>query len=353
MMKALRNSIVVLLMVALLAVAGCGKPAVESEQTGPAPASAAVVKDGLGREVKIDGEVKSIVSSYGIALHMVVALGAADRIEAIDVPSMKSDFFKATIPQSAQGKSVGSPQELNIEEVAALEPDLVLVPGRNQEMVESLSKRGIPVFGVVAETPEELNSTMLNLGKALGREKTAREFVDYYDATIKDVKERLAGIDEAQRPNVYLVGPMGALSTCSSDMYQHELIQLCGGTNVAAQLQGKLDGHGWLEIPAEQLIAWDPDVIVVVQYASGVKPEDILSDNRFKNVKAVKNKQVYWFPSHLNPWDYPSPQAVLGVKWLAATLHPDRFPGVDMQAEADEFFNRFYGKSFTSMGGKL
>lgn len=351
-MKAFRNTVMVLLMVALLALPGCGKTATEPQNEDSKAASSIVVKDGLNRDVKIDGKVERIVSSYGIALHMVVALGAADRIQAIDVPSMNSDFFKATIPQSSQGKTVGSPRELNIEEVAALDPDLVLVPGRNQEMVESLEKRGITVFGVVAETPQELNSTMLNLGKALGKEKVAQEFVDYYDQTIKDVKKRLADLEESQHPGVYIVGPMGVLSTCSSDMYQHELIDLCGGKNVASQLQGKLDGHGWLEIPAEQLIAWDPEVMLVVQY-SGAKPEDILNDSRFKNIQAVKNKQVYWFPSDLNPWDYPSPQAVLGVKWLAATLHPDSFNDVDMQAEADDFFNRFYSKSFTSMGGKL
>jgi iron complex transport system substrate-binding protein len=351
-MKVFRNTTVLILMVALLALSGCGKPASEPQNKDSKTAFGIVVKDGLNRDVTIDGNVERIVSSYGIALHMVVALGAADRIQAIDVPSMKSDFFKATIPQNAQGKSVGSPRELNIEEVAALDPDLVLVPGRNQEMVESLEKRGITVFGVVAETPQELNSTMLNLGKALGREQAAQEFVAYYDQTIQDVKDRLAGLEKSQRPRVYLVGPMGALSTCSSDLYQHELIELCGGENVAAQLQGKLDGHGWLEIPAEQLITWDPEVILVVQY-SGAKPEDILKDNRFRNIQAVKDKKVYRFPSQLNPWDYPSPQAVLGVKWLAATLHSDRFKDVDMQAEADGFFNRFYGKSFTSMGGKL
>lgn len=350
-MKAFRNSIVFVLMVALLALSGCGKQTAE-QQDGGSKAPSIVVKDGLNRDVTIDGKVERIVSSYGIALHMVVALGAADRIQAIDVPSMKSDFFKATIPQNAQGKSVGSPRELNIEEVASLNPDLVLVPGRNKEMVESLEKRGITVFGVVAETPQQLNSTMLNLGKALGREQAAQEFVAYYDQTIQDVKDRLAGLEKPQRPRVYLAGAMGALSTCSSDLYQHELIELCGGENVAAQLQGKLDGHGWLEIPAEQLISWDPEVILVVQY-SGAKPEDILNDSRFKNIQAVKDKRVYRFPSQLNPWDYPSPQAVLGVKWLAATLHPDRFKDVDMQAEADNFFNRFYGKSFTSMGGKL
>ncbi|NLG32781.1 MAG: ABC transporter substrate-binding protein, partial [Syntrophomonadaceae bacterium] len=185
-MKAFRNSVMLILMVALLALPGCGKPATAPQNEGAKAVSSIVVKDGLNRDVKIDGNVESIVSSYGIALHMVVALGAADLIQAIDVPSMKSDFFKATIPQNAQGKSVGSPRELNIEEVAALDPDLVLVPGRNQEMVESLEKRGITVFGVVAETPQELNLTMLNLGKALGREQVAQEFVDYYDQTIKD-----------------------------------------------------------------------------------------------------------------------------------------------------------------------
>lgn len=251
----------------------------------------------------------------------------------------------SNIPNMA---SPGSPHELNIEEAIALKPDLILVPGRNQELVETLEEKGLNVFGVVAEDLDQLKDTMLELGKALGQEEQAEEFVKYYDDVIKDVQEKTASLSDEDKPTVYLVGPMGLLSTCSKDMYQNYLITLAGGKNAAGELTG-----GWVEISPEQLIEWNPDIILIVQYTTGVTPDDVLNDSRLQSIKAVKNKQVYWFPSNLSPWDYPSPEAAVGILWIAQKLHPDLFPDIDMMKEADSYFETFYGKTFTELGGDL
>lgn len=346
-MKSLKKSLIFMLIFLLIGVSGCG----QAQQTVKEQPAHIVVQDGLGRDIELDKPAERIVSSYGIALHMVVALGAQDRLLGIDVPSQNNAFFKETLPESVLGKTVGSPKELNVEEVIGLKPDLVLVPGRNKQVIESMEARGITVFGVVAEDMDQLKSTMLNIGKAVGKEDTANNFARYYDEVIKQTGSSLQGLKEEEKPSVYIVGPMGVLSTCSKDMYQNGLIELCGGKNVAASLEGTLDGHGWLELSPEQLLKWNPDYIFIVQY-SGVKPAVVLEDSRFRQLKAVKNKRVYEFPSELNPWDYPSPQAVLGIQWLSSVLHPDKTK-LDMEAEANRFYKQFYGKGFTDMGGKL
>ncbi|MDD4360539.1 MAG: ABC transporter substrate-binding protein, partial [Syntrophaceticus sp.] len=146
----------------------------------------------------------------------------------------------------------------------------------------------------------------------------------------------------------YLAGPMGLLSTCSQDMYQNDLITLAGGKNAAGELTG-----GWVDISPEQLIEWNPDVIVIVQYTTNITPEDVLTDSRYQGINAVKNKQVFWFPSNLSPWDYPSPEAAVGILWTAQKLQPDLFPDLDMIDEADNYFETFYGKTFTELGGSL
>ncbi len=310
-----------------------------------------VVTDGLGRQIEIPQKIERIVVTYGIAGHMVCALGVQDKIVGIDSPSKDNEFFNAIKPGYSSLPSPGSPGEVNIEEVIALKPDIILVPGRNEELVTQLDERGLTVFGVVAEDLEQLKTTMENLGKAFGAEEQAARFIKYYDDTMKMVEEKTKDIGQEERPGVYLIGPMGLFSTCSEDMYQNDLIELAGGRNVAAGEDGET-GRGWFELSPEQLINWNPDIMVVVQYTSGITPEEILKDDRLQEINAVKNKQVYWFPSELNPWDYPSPQAVLGIKWLAQKLHPNKFD-FDMQNEADEFFEMLYNKTFTELGGKL
>lgn len=214
------------------------------------------------------------------------------------------------------------------------------MPGRNKKLVETLEARGLNVFGVVAEDIEQLKSTMVNLGKLLDAEEKAQKFVHYYDKTLEMVRERTSGLSEQEKPVVYLVGPMGFLSTCSSEMYQHHLIELAGGRNAAADLKGS-----WVKVSSEQVINWNPDIILLVQYTSGITPEQVLEDDHWQEIKAVKNKQVYWFPSELNPWDYPSPQAVLGIKWLAQKLHPDKFNDYEMKEEADNFFKLYTARA--------
>ena len=346
-----RKLMALLLVTFLLSVAGCAGD--KQTSTTPTPKDTSiVVTDGLGREVKISGPVKRISTNYGIATHMIFALGMQDKLVGIDGPSQNNEFFKALLPASDTMATGGSPKDVNIEQVLALKPDLVLVPGRNQELVKSLEQRGLTVFGVIAEDFGQLKQSMLSLGTAVGKEEQARAYVKYYDDTVKFVAERNSKLKDTQLPLVYLVGPMGSLSTCSADMYQNFLIKQCGGKNAGEELKADAAGKGWVEISAEQLLKWNPDFILVPQY-SGSTPEDIYNDSRFQGLKAVKDKQVLWFPSKLNPWDYPSPQAVLGIKWLAKTLHPDIYKDVDMTAEANKFFQQFYNKSFTEIGGKL
>lgn len=307
-----------------------------------------IVTDGLGREVTLDKPAEKVISPYGIAVQMMFTLGAQDRLVGVGSPMLKNPFFNKIKPDIVDLPVVGTPQEFNIEQCISLKPDLVLLPGRNKELVDNLEAKGINVFGVVAEDLDQLKSSMLELGKALGKEQQAEEFAKYYDNTIKMVKEKTADISDKDKATVYLVGPMGMLSTCSQDMYQNYLIELAGGKNAAAELKG-----GWVDVSPEQVISWNPDIIVAVQYTTGVTLEDILKDNRWQGIDAVKNKQVFWFPSILNPWDYPSPEAALGVQWLAQKLHPEQFKDLDMVKEADDFYKKFYGKTFTELGGDL
>ncbi len=344
--NSIRDVLLVGLLLLCFVASGCGQGA---EQTGNEEAGEdIVVTDGLGREITLSQPAERILTSYGIATHMVFALGAQDKIVGYDSPSRNNAFFNKLMPELSNIPTPGSPAEFNLEEAMALDPDLILVPGRNMELVENLEEKGLTVFGVVAEDLEQLKDSMLNLGKALGREETAQEFVNYYENTLQKVKERTENIAEEDRPVVYLVGPMGLLSTCSSEMYQHHLIRLAGGENAGGELTG-----GWVEVSPEHLIEWNPDLIFVVQYTADTSPESIMEDERLQGIKAVMNKQVFWFPSTLNPWDYPSPQAVLGLYWAASKIQPDLFNDLDMQAEADQFFQKFYGKTYTELGGTL
>lgn len=121
-------------------------------------------------------------------------------------------------------------------------------------------------------------------------------------------------------------------------MYQNTLIELGGGANVAAELTDTY----WAEVSYEQILEWNPQVIIIVPEASYTK-EDVLADAQLAEVDAVKNKQVYEMPSAFEAWDSPVPSAMLGSLWMAATLHSDVYSMEDFQKDVADFYQEFYG----------
>lgn len=329
---------------------GCaGYMVKEKEEKTPSPAKV-VVTDGLGRQVEVPAKIERVVTNYGIATHFLFVLGVQDKLVGIDVPTKNKPgaFHLKLLPDFANLPAVGSPKEVNVEEILKLNPDLVLVAGRNAKLIEQLEERGLTVFGVVAETPEQLMNTMENLGKCFGKEERASKFNQYYHQMLSKISQKTKDIASSARPKVYVVGPSGPFSTAAGDMYQTSLIEMAGGENVAGDIKG-----GWVNVDMEQIMKWNPDFILVVKYGN-TTPETILQDPRWKEIKAVKDGKVIWFPAPLDiSWDYPSPQACLGLVWLAKTLHPELFPDLNPLKEADEFYKEFYGRSFTDLGGKL
>ncbi|MBN2027211.1 MAG: ABC transporter substrate-binding protein [Actinobacteria bacterium] len=349
--KRIESLLVVLLVmvfaVTSILVVGCGDngdDAVEEEPTTK------IVVDQLGREVELPADVERVATNYGIATQIVFALGQQDKLVGCDAPShsMSDAFFSQIDPGFTEIPSVGNPKEINTETLASLEPDVVFVPcSRGSEQVDQLEALGFNVLGVNCEDLDLLAESVEMFGLAMGCEDKAEEYVAYYQDIQDMIEERLADLPDDERATVYLAGSTGMLSTAGGDMYQSFVFDLCGGDNVAKELSG-----GWKEVSAEQVLAWDPEYVFVVHYGPAT-PEQITADATFADLTAVKDGNVMWFPSELAPWDYPSMQAVLGLVWCAKTLQPDEFEDVDVLEYADEYFEKFFGKSFTEMGGTI
>lgn len=96
-------------------------------------------------------------------------------------------------------------------------------------------------------------------------------------------------------PTVYLASSSDVLSTATAKMYQNQLISDAGGTNVGAELEDTY----WATISYEQLLAWDPDYIVLVPEAS-YTVEDVCADPQLAGLSAVQNGRVLQMPTSLS-----------------------------------------------------
>ena len=310
-------------------VVGCGSNNVESKD------NKVTVVDQLGREVELDGTPEKIISSYYISTSLLINLGVQDKLVGIEAKAKTREMYKKVAKELIDLPAVGTSKEINIEECANLNPDLVIIPTRLKEFIPKFEELKIPVIAIEPETLDQFKETVKLIGKAVGKEEKANKLVNYYDDTISKVKELNKNLTEKQ--NVYLAGSDSVLKTCTSKMYQNYMFEVCGGENVTKELT---DGY-WTTISVEELVKKNPDVIYMVGYASYSK-DDILKDERLKGINAIKNNKIYVFPSTLEAWDYPTPSSMLGILWLENNLHPDLYSKEDYIKDAKDFYKEFY-----------
>ena len=308
-----------------------GEPAdAEGPQAGDAEAAAETVypvtlTDQAGRTVTIETEPETLVSGYYISTSLCIALGLQDRLVGIEA---KAD----TRP------SVGTAKEFDLEGCAALDPDLVLLPLKLKDAAASLEELGIPALVVDPENQALLEEAAVLVGAATNTAARAQQLLDFYAAEKARLAETLAG---AETPTVYLAGNSDFLSTAGGAMYQSAMIEMAGGVNVAAEIT---DSY-WASVSYEQILAWDPDYIVLASDAA-YTVDDVLADPALAGCAAVENGRVVQIPGDAEAWDSPVPGGILGAVWLSGALHPELELDAANLAVINEFYETFYGFAY-------
>ena len=293
------------------------------------------VTDQLGREVTIEQEPETLVSGYYISTSLLIALGLADKLVGIEAKAGSRNIYKLSAPQVIDLPSVGTAKEFDLEGCAALEPDLVILPAKLQSVIPALEELGFTVLAVNPEDKALLEEAVILLGTATNTSARAEELLAFHGQQLEPLTEALNGADA---PSVYLAGNSAFLSVAGPLMYQNSLIEQAAGANAAA---GITEDY-WAEISYEQLLAWDPDYIILAADAA-YTVESVLEDENLRDCAAVKNGNVYQFPNAIEAWDSPVPSSILGSMWLASVIHPDKYPADSWKQAAADYYEAFYG----------
>lgn len=294
--------------------------------------------DQVGREVTVEQTPSRIVSGYYISTSALIALGLQNRIVGIEAKAAQRPIYALSAPELIDLPNVGSAKEFNLEGCIALKPDLVILPKKLKDAAATLSELGIPVLLVNPESQEELEDMIALLGEATGTEERAAEILSYMDDVCDYLDEKLG---DAEKPTVYLAGNGSLLTTAGSKMYQSGMVTLAGAENVAAEIEDTY----WAEVSYEQLLKWNPDVIVLASDAS-YSVEDVMADENLADCTAVKNGAVYQMPGDAEAWDSPAPSGILGSVWLASVLHSDIIGEEECTDIINDFYQDFYGFSY-------
>lgn len=316
----------------------------ETQETG----ETREITDMAGRKVTVPAaeDIESVFSTGPVAA-IFMYMVAPDKLLGWNYEL--NDVEKSIILEKYHDlPNFGMGDAINYEAVIAANPTIALNCGKiNDAMVsdcDALSKSlGISVIAVDNELNNSAEAFRF-MGELLGVEDHAEELAEYSEKIFTDIAS-LADIPEDEKVSVYFGNGEDSLETAPRGSQHAQILDAVNVTNVADLELG--DGSR-VQISAEQLLAWNPDVIVVngepkADKSGNSAAEDILSNPDYASLKAVQDNKVYGTPNAPFSWvDRPAgPNRLIGMRWLSAVVYPE-YIKCDVNEEIREFFNLFY-----------
>jgi iron complex transport system substrate-binding protein len=186
--------------------------------------------------------------------------------------------------------TLSHPNGPNLEQLASLEPDIVLSSPTWSKGNESMGDLGIKVLIREPRKLSESYSQMLSIGKLVGRLKAAK-------ALVKSIKKRVAQArqDIESRPRVMVILGVGRTPfVFLPNSWGGDLVTKSGGELLTGGVESS---SGFERISDEVVVAENPDVIIAVPHAEEDDipslAEYLRSNPAWAGTNAVENDRIY------------------------------------------------------------
>lgn len=333
-MKKLISLLLVLAIV--LAMSACGADGPTETTLGENQ-----VIDGAGRILDIPGEPEkaTIASVYAVSVPFIEALGLGDRVLAINV---KSNFWKEADPALGKAGTVGR-GAVDLEALASFNPTVLIHRSNDNETVEAVQRINIPVLCITVEDMDDITETLTMMGRYFGAEERAAEVINWMNNKFRMIDDIVSKIPEAERKSVLVLGGESG-RIAADDMLQAWMAEKAGGKYVA---EDTANNRNWVNVGVEQVFTWNPQFI----FATSSTPLDysiseLMEDDAWSAVQAVKDKHFYQIPAKLDSWDIPGVSCVIGTMYMLHKMYPEHFTADQLEQEVAEYYTFMFGKTF-------
>ena len=269
--------------------------------------------DDVGREVSINEIPERIVSHVPGITEILFALGLEEKVVGV---SEYCDY-----PEEARLKNkVGGFFDPSIEMIVALNPDLVLTNGSQEQLMIQLDELGITYIVLKPEDIDGILKDIELVGEVTATGEKAKEVV-------KDMQDRMSRISAQVRdaPRVRAFYTFATTDfnnpwTAGPGSFVDSLITIAGGENIAARLQAP-----YAQFSIEEVVASDPEIIILdASHGSAVTPiEELRQHPVWREIAGIKQNRVYPIDGDLV--NRPGPRLVQGLEEIAKMIHPELF----------------------------
>ena len=287
------------------------------KQAAQVPQTQGALTDALGRRYVLKAPPRHIVSLNPSATEILFAIGAGDKVVGV---TKYCDYP----PEARSRTSVGgfSGATVSVEQIRALEPDLVILSAdMHARIVSLLDGLDISSFAVEPRDFSQVYETIAIMGEITGCVPGARK-------VIADMKEKIARVENQvrshQRPAVFWILSREPLMSAGGGTFVSEAITLAGGNNIFDDAQEQ-----WPLVSPEQVLLRKPDWVLLgndmagsgAPSASGMDASGLLQGSPLlQNLGAVKQGRVAVVNGDF-VYRY-GPRLADGVVLLAKILHP-------------------------------
>ena len=296
-------SLVFAMMFSLALFTGCGN----TEKT---------MTDREGNEFTLPNKVEKIISTAPSNTEVLVELGLADKLVAIDKYSADVEGVNTDLPQI----DFRNP---DAETLISLEPDIIIASGHNkvgdEDPFQLVKEAGIPVVYIPSSySIDGIYGDIEFIAEITGTEKQGTEIIENMKKEVEAIRE--IGDKITDKKKVYFeIGSTPSLYSFGKDTFLNEMIQIIGAENIFA------NEDSWISPTAESVIDANPDVILTnVPDTDGVSAVDeIKSREGWDSITAVKEGQKYSIDN--NSSSRPSQNVIKALKEMAKAIYPDEY----------------------------
>lgn len=271
------------------------------------------MQDRAGRTLTLPAPPRRIVSLSPAVTEILFAVGAGDRVVGV------TEYCNYP-PETAGITKVGgfSGITVNLEQIAALRPDLVILSAfMHERLFPLLGRLSIPNFAVEPRSFEEVYRTIETLGLLTGRGEAARNVTAEMRAKIARAEERRGN---RERPGVFWELSDEPLMTAGGGTFISEAIHLGGGRNIFADLSIE-----WPTVSIEQVLLRQPAWIITGDDHGSINPTQLARRPGWQGISAVREGRVATVSADAL-YRY-GPRLADAVLEISAILHAPGAPG--------------------------